>query len=50
MVVPVRDYRRYGLKKKTQYTVTGKDVRNNRITVAGPDGSEITFRPVAVCG
>ena len=45
MVVPVRDYRSYGLKKKTQYTVTGKDVRKNRVTVAGPDGSEITFDP-----
>ena len=49
VVVPVRDYRRYGLKKKTQYTVTGKDVRNNQITVTGPDGSEITFDP-SRCG
>ena len=49
VVVPVRDYRRYGLKKKTQYTVTGKDVRTNQVTVTGPDGNEVTFDP-SRCG
>ena len=45
VVVPVRDYRRYGLKKKEQYTVISRDVENNQITVKGPDGSAITFDP-----
>ena len=49
VVVPVRDYRRYGLKKKMQYTVTGKDVRNNQVTVTSPDGNEIRFDP-SRCG
>ncbi|MEL7053691.1 MAG: MobF family relaxase, partial [Cyanobacteria bacterium J06588_5] len=45
VVVSVRDYRRYGLQKKTPYTVTGKDMKNNQITAAAPDGTEITFDP-----
>ena len=45
VVVPVRDYRRYGLKKKAQYTVTGRDIEKNQVTVEGPDGSAITFDP-----
>ena len=45
VVVPVRDYRRYGLKKKAQYTVTGRDIEKNQITVAAPDGSAIAFDP-----
>ena len=45
VVVPVRDYRRYGLKKKAQYTVLSRDIENNRVTVRAPDGSEITFDP-----
>ena len=45
VVVPSRDYRRYGLKKKTQYTVTAKDSKHRQVTVAAPDGSEITFDP-----
>ena len=45
VVVPVRDYRRYGLEKKEQYTVISRDVENNQITVTGPDGSAITFDP-----
>jgi len=45
VVVPVRDYRRYGLKKKAQYTVLSRDVENNQVTVKGPDGSTIIFDP-----
>ena len=45
VVVPVRDYRRYGLKKKAQYTVISRDIENNQVTVRGPDGSAITFDP-----
>ena len=43
VVVPVRDYRRYGLKKKVQYTVISRDIENNQVTVRGPDGSAITL-------
>ena len=43
VVVPVRDYRRYGLEKNAQYTVTGRDVENNLVTVAGPQGEDITW-------
>ena len=45
VVVPVRDYRRYGLKKKAQYTVLSRDIEKNRVTVKAPDGSAITFDP-----
>ena len=45
VVVPVRDYRRYGLKKQVQYTVLSRDVAQNHVTVAAPDGSAITFDP-----
>ena len=45
VVVPVRDYRRYGLKKKAQYTVISRDIERNRVTVRGPDGNAITFDP-----
>ncbi len=45
VVVPVRDYRRYGLEKNGQYTVTGRDVENNLVTVAGPQGEAIAFDP-----
>ncbi|MEO0853963.1 MAG: hypothetical protein AAFY15_10750, partial [Cyanobacteria bacterium J06648_11] len=45
VVVPVRDYRRYGLKKKAQYTVISRDFENNQVTVRGPDGSAISFDP-----
>ena len=44
-VVPVRDYRRYGLKKKEQYTVIGRDIEKNQVTVEASDGSAITFDP-----
>ena len=45
VVVPVRDYRWYGLKKKAQYTVTGRDIEKNQVTVKASDGSAITFDP-----
>ena len=45
VVVPVRDYRRYGLKKNVQYTVLSRDIAQNQVTVAVPDGSAITFDP-----
>ena len=45
VVVPVRDYRRYGLKKNVQYTVLSRDPAQNQVTVRAPDGSAITFDP-----
>ena len=45
VMVPVRDYRRYGLKKQVQYTVLSRDIAQNQVTVAAPDGSAITFDP-----
>ena len=45
VVVPVRDYRRYGLEKKVQYAVISRDVAQNQVTVAAPDGSAIAFEP-----
>ena len=45
VVVPVRDYRRYGLKKQEQYTVLSRDIAQNQVTVAAPDGSAISFDP-----
>ena len=45
VMVPVRDYRRYGLKKQAQYTVISRDIAQNQVTVAAPDGSAITFDP-----
>ena len=45
VVVPVRDYRRYGLKKNAQYTVISTDIENNQVTVEAADGSTITFDP-----
>ena len=45
VVVPVRDYRRYGLEKQAQYTVLSRDIVQNQVTVAAPDGSAITFDP-----
>ena len=45
VVVPVRDYRRYGLKKDGQYTIISTDIENNQITVAAADGSVINFDP-----
>ena len=46
VVVPVRDYRRYGLKKQAQYTVISRDIENNQITVAkGQTAVRSTFDP-----
>ena len=45
VMVPVRDYRRYGLEKQVQYTVLSRDIAQNQVTVAAPDGSAITFDP-----
>ncbi|MEL7495845.1 MAG: MobF family relaxase, partial [Cyanobacteria bacterium J06554_11] len=45
VVVPVRDYRRYGLEKKAQYTVISRDIENNRVMVRAPDGLTISFDP-----
>ena len=45
VVVPVRDYRRYGLEKNAQYTVISRDVEHNLVTVVGPAGNAITFDP-----
>ncbi|PZO11454.1 MAG: hypothetical protein DCF25_19365 [Leptolyngbya foveolarum] len=45
VVVPVRDYRRYGLEKNVQYTVTRRDVAHNIVTVAGRQGEAIAFDP-----
>ncbi len=48
VVVPVKDYRRYGMKRRGQYRVMAKDLANNRLTLQGPDGHTFPFDP-ATC-
>ena len=48
VVVPVKDYRRYGMKRREQYRIIAKDLENNRLTLQGPDGTTFSFDP-ATC-
>ena len=48
VVVPVKDYRRYGMKRRGQYRVIAKDLENNRLTLQGPEGEAFLFNP-ATC-
>ncbi|EDX82473.1 hypothetical protein S7335_1177 [Synechococcus sp. PCC 7335] len=48
VVVPVRDYRRYGMKRRVQYQVVGRDIKNNRLTLQSPEGETFLFDP-ATC-
>jgi len=48
VVVPVKDYRRYGMQRREQYRVIVKDLENNRLTLQGPDGKTFSFDP-ATC-
>ena len=48
IVVPVRDYRRYGMKRRGQYRVISKDLARNRLTLQSPDGHQFPFDP-ATC-
>ena len=46
VVVPVKDYRRYGMKRREQYTVIARDLESNRLTLQGPGGQPFAFNPV----
>ncbi|MFK8186270.1 MAG: ATP-dependent RecD-like DNA helicase [Phormidesmis sp.] len=48
VVVPVRDYRRYGMQRREQYTVMSRDLASNRLTLQGPAGHQFSFNP-ATC-
>ena len=48
VVVPVRDYHRYGMKRREQYSVIARDLASNRLTLQGADGQPFTFDP-ATC-
>jgi len=48
VVVPVKDYHRYGMQRREQYRVIAKDLENNRLTLQGPDGKTFSFDP-ATC-
>ncbi|MEM9152640.1 MAG: AAA family ATPase, partial [Cyanobacteria bacterium P01_F01_bin.3] len=48
VVVPVKDYRRYGMKRREQYTVISRDLESNRLTLQSPDGNQFSFDP-ATC-
>ena len=48
VVVPVKDYHRYGMQRREQYRVIAKDLENNRLTLQGPQGNAFSFDP-ATC-
>ena len=48
VVVPVRDYHRYGMERRVQYRVVDRDLENNRLTLKGPAGESFSFDP-ATC-
>ncbi|MEL7142368.1 MAG: MobF family relaxase, partial [Cyanobacteria bacterium J06573_11] len=48
VVVPVKDYHRYGMKRRGQYRVIDKDIEHNRLTLQGPDNKPFSFDP-ATC-
>ncbi|MFK8184574.1 MAG: MobF family relaxase [Phormidesmis sp.] len=48
VVVPVKDYHRYGMQRREQYRVIAKDLENNRLTLQGPEGDSFSFDP-ATC-
>ena len=48
VVVPVRDYRRYGMNRREQYRVVARDLESNRLTLQGPGGEPFLFDP-ATC-
>ena len=45
VVVPVKDYHRYGMKRRGQYRVIAKDIEKNRLILQGPDGQSFPFDP-----
>ena len=48
VVVPVKDYRRYGMKRREQHRVIARDLGSNRLTLQGPAGEPFSFNP-ATC-
>lgn len=46
VIVPVRDYRRHGLKRHQQYTVTDIDLTHNQLSLSSPTGQPLTLNPV----
>ncbi len=45
VVVPVRDYPRYGMQRREQYPVQVRDLERNQLTLQGPAGELFTFDP-----
>ncbi|MEM8804530.1 MAG: MobF family relaxase [Cyanobacteria bacterium P01_G01_bin.38] len=45
VIVPVKDYRRHGLERHQQYTVTALDVAQNQLTLENPTGKTLTLNP-----
>ena len=48
VVVPVKDYRRYGMQRREQYRVIAKDLENNWLTLQGLESESFLFNP-ATC-
>ena len=48
VVVTVKDYRRYGMKRRVQYQVIARDIKNNRLTLQSSEGKPFVFDP-ATC-
>ena len=48
IVVPVKDYRRYGMQRRERYRVIERDLANNRLTLQGQSGEPFSFDP-ATC-
>lgn len=48
VVVPVRDYPRYGMKRREQYAVIDRNIEDNRLTLQGPKDVPFEFDP-ATC-
>ncbi len=45
VVVPVRDYPRYGMQRREQYRVQARDLARNQLTLQGPGGEPFAFDP-----
>ena len=45
VVVSVKDYRRYGMQRRVPYRVVERDLENNLLTLAAPDGRTFSFDP-----
>ncbi|PZO18184.1 MAG: hypothetical protein DCF25_10160 [Leptolyngbya foveolarum] len=48
IIVPVRDYRRYGMERREQYRVIERDIEANQLMLEAPGGRQFSFDP-ATC-